>query len=256
MRLPRISVVTVSYNQARFIEATLRSVLDQKYPNLEYIVIDGGSTDGSVEIIRRCEGQLHYWISERDNGQTEGLIKGFNAATGDVLCWLNSDDMFEPWTLNEVGSFFCENQDVNVVYGNATGIDVDGKQLGHKKEHGFSRFIWMHDYNYIPQPSTFWRRRVYEEVGGLDPSFDLAMDADLWIRMAEVTSIHHVARDWSRMRLYPEQKNQRLRVESNKEDLVIRDRYLGEMSNLHRISSKYLAKCIRTGWRLASGCYW
>ncbi len=98
-----ISVVTCSYNQAEFLEATLRSVLDQNYPNLEYIVIDGGSTDGSVEIIERYQHRLAYWVSEPDAGQTDALIKGFSRATGDVLAWLNSDDLYEPGTLHEVG---------------------------------------------------------------------------------------------------------------------------------------------------------
>ena len=137
-----------------------------------------------------------------------------------------------------------------------TWIDIEGSQIKSKKEHRFNRYIWMHDYNYIPQPSTFWRRRVYEEVGGLDPTYDLAMDADLWIRMADVTSIHHIRRSWSRMRFYPEQKNRRLRVESDQEDLVIRHRYLSEMSKLHRRGNKVLAKSMRVGWKLASGCYW
>jgi len=255
VHFPKISVVTISYNQAQFVETTLCSILNQQYPNLEYIVIDAESTDGSVEIIRRYEENLYYWVSEPDEGQTDGLIKGFNVATGEVLCWLNSNDLLEPWTLTEVGRFFYENQDANVVYGDATWIDIEGNQIKRKKEHGFNRFIWMHDYNYIPQPSTFWRRRIYEEIGGLDSSFDLAMDADLWIRMADMTPIQHIRRNWSRQRFYPEQKNQRLRVESDKEDLIIRRRYLGERSKLHRQGTKVLAKSMRVGWKLATGCY-
>lgn len=212
---PRITVVTPSYNQARFLEASLRSVHEQGYPNLEHIVIDGGSTDGSVEVIRKYADRLAYWVSEADKGQTDALIKGFLRASGDILAWLNSDDLYEPRTLWEVAEFFVRNPQVQFVYGDALWIDTGGRVLRAKKEIPFHRFIWLHDYNYIPQPSAFWRRGLYEAAGGLDLSFDLAMDADLWIRFADRTEPVHVRRIWSRMRLYPEQKNQRLRARSD-----------------------------------------
>lgn len=255
MRWPSMSVVTPSYNQARFIEASLRSVLDQHYPRLEYIVIDGGSTDGSVEVIRRHAGRLAYWVSEPDNGQTDALIKGFARATGDILCWLNSDDLLEPGSLGEVAQFFESNPRARVVYGDATCIDVRGGPLKRKQEHAFSRFVWMYDHNYIPQPSTFWRRDLYEEVGGLDPQFDLAMDADLWIRFAQVTPMYHVNRVWSCERIYPEQKNQRLRARSDAEDLLIRRRYLGDERPWSRRAKALVAKGMRVTWKLALGSY-
>lgn len=252
----KITVVTCSYNQAEFLECTIDSVLSQNYSNLEYIIIDGGSDDGSQDIIKKYEGRLSYWISEPDEGQTDALIKGFNKATGDVCCWLNSDDLFEPHTLQEVSDFFVSNPEAEIVYGDATWIGRDGSYIKPKKEHGFNRFIWMHDYNYIPQPSTFWRRKVYEQVGGLDKSFDLVMDADLWIRFADVTNIHHVPKLWSRMRFYPEQKNQRLREKSNLEDIVIRQRYIPQRSSLVKKGIGSVAKTARVGLKLFNGCYW
>lgn len=255
MKWPKITVVTPSYNQARFLEATLRSVHDQGYPNLEHIVIDGGSTDGSVEIIRKFEDRLAYWVSEPDKGQTDALIKGFSRASGEILAWLNSDDLYEPRTLWEVAEFFTRHPDVQFVYGDALWIDTEGRILKPKKEIPFNRFIWLYDYNYIPQPSAFWRRELYEAVGGLDPRFDLAMDADLWIRFAERTRPAHVRRIWSRMRLYPEQKNQRLRAVSDQEDEVIRRRYLPDEPVWQRGLKKVFAKSMRVGWKLLRGCY-
>jgi glycosyltransferase involved in cell wall biosynthesis len=257
MKWPKITVVTPSYNQARFLEATLRSIHEQAYPNLEHIVVDGGSTDGSVEIIQRYADRLAYWVSEPDNGQTDALIKGFTRATGDILAWLNSDDLYEPGTLWEVAEFFAVNPEVQFVYGDAVWIDTEGRILRPKKEIPFCWFIWIYDHNYIPQPSAFWRRELYHLVGGLDPRFDLAMDAELWSRFAAHTRPVHVRRIWSRIRFYPEQKNQRLRARSDEEDKVIRERCLGRKEHpWARRAKKVIAKSWRVGWKLATGCYW
>jgi glycosyltransferase involved in cell wall biosynthesis len=256
MKLPKISIVTPSFNQARFIEETIQSVLAQDYPDLEFIVMDGGSTDGSVEIIRRYEHKLAYWVSRPDGGQTKALIEGFERATGEILCWLCSDDLLVGTCLRDVAEYFSAHPSAGAVYGDSVWIDVDSAIIKWKKEHGFNRFIWLYNYNYIPQPSMFWRRSLYEQVGGLDPKFDLAMDADLWIRFADVAEIHHVRRVWSRMRSYPAQKNQRLRARSDVEDRIIRDRYLGAQPTWFRTGVKVVAKGARAGIRLVRGCYW
>jgi glycosyltransferase involved in cell wall biosynthesis len=257
MNPPRITVVTPSYNQARFIERTLQSVIHQEYPNLEFIVIDGGSTDGSVGIIQRYASHLAYWVSEADHGQTDALVKGFSRATGDILCYLCSDDLHEQWTLWEVAQFFMSHPQAEVVYGDSIWIDVEDRPIKPKKEHPFNWFIFVYDHDFVPQPSTFWRRSLYEKAGGLDPAFQLAMDSDLWIRFAEVAPLYHVRRVWSRMRLYPEQKNQRLRAQSNQEDLVIRRRYgIAHEPAWSRTTKKIVAKGLRVGWKVATGCYW
>ncbi len=256
MEWPKITVVTPSYNQARFLEATLQSVLNQGYPNLEYIVIDGGSTDGSVEILRRYAEHLAYWVSEQDDGQTDALVKGFAKATGDILCWLCSDDLLEPWTLKEVAQFFQENPQARVVYGDTTWMDAEGQLIQRRKETPFNRFIFLYEHNFIPQPSTFWRRDLYEEVGGLNPEFNLAMDSDLWIRFAEVTRIYHVRRYWSYMRFYPEHKTHRLRATTPLEDQSIRRRYCGDEPDWSPKVKKIVAKAMRLTWKLAIGCYW
>jgi glycosyltransferase involved in cell wall biosynthesis len=248
-------VVTPSYNQARFIEATLESIHSQGYPNLEHIVIDGGSTDGSVDVIRLYADRISYWVSEPDGGQTDALIKGFSRATGDILCWLNSDDLFEPWTLAEVAGWFETHPDDRFIYGDATWIDVDGRVIKPKLEHGFSRFVWMYDHNFIPQPSCFWTRDLYEEVGGLDPGFDLAMDADLWIRFADMTRPRHVRRRWSRMRFYPEQKNTAMRGRSGAEGRKIRSRYLPSQSRITWRWKRRAARALRFALKLMAGGY-
>jgi glycosyltransferase involved in cell wall biosynthesis len=253
--LPSISVVTPSFNQGRFLPETMESIHAQSYPKLEHIVVDGGSSDESVSVIKRYEGQLAYWVSEPDEGQTDALIKGFARSTGDIQCWLNSDDLFEPGTLAEVGAYFERHPEVEFVYGNSTWIDDRGLVIKPKKEHGFNRFIWMYYHNFIPQPSAFWRRGLYERVGGLDSRFDLAMDADLWIRFADFTKPRHVSRFWSRMRFYGEQKNTRLRRQTSLEGKAIRSRYLHPRSTREVALKSAAARSLRVLWKLGSGCY-
>ncbi len=253
---PKISVVTPSFNQGRYIEATINSVLDQDYPNLEYIIMDGGSTDETVKILGKYSQHLAYWVSEPDEGQTDALIKGFNRATGDIMCWLCSDDLYESKALREVAEAFTEHPDWQVVYGDSFWIDAEGRPLRFKREIPFNRFIWMYDHNYLPQPSTFWRRDIYERVGGLDPRMKLAMDGDLWARFAEHTTPHHVPRAWSRMRYYPEQKNLRLRSTSDEEDALIRSRYLPDEPPWLRRLKWFPAKGLRVTLKLARSAYW
>ncbi len=204
--LPTISLVTCSYQQARFLDATIRSVLAQDYPGLEYLIIDGASTDGSREIIERYADSLAYWVSEPDGGQSHALVKGFSRATGDICGWLCSDDLLLPGALQCVGEFFRDHPEVDAVFGDSIWIDADGKPIRPKREMEFNRFVFLHDYNYVPQPSMFWRRGLYESVGGLRPNFVLAMDNDLWERFSARGRIEHIPVYLSCMRYYAEQK--------------------------------------------------
>lgn len=253
MTLPKITVVTPSFNQGRFLEETILSIHRQNYPSLEHIIIDGGSTDESVEIIQKYASRLAYWVSEPDGGQTDALIKGFSKASGEIWAWLNSDDLYEPDTLWEVAEWFQNHPEDKFIYGDALWIDFHGRPLKFKKEIPFNWFIWLYGYNYIPQPSAFWRRELYEQVGGLDRFFDLAMDADLWARFAEVCSPVHVRRVWSQMRFYPEQKNQRLREKSNEEDRIIRQRYMQEDPVAMKFIKRVTAKIWRGCWKICTG---
>ena len=188
--LPRISVVTPSYNQAAYLEATIRSVLDQNYPNLEYIIIDGGSTDGSVEIIRRYESRLAYWVSEPDGGQSHALNKGFARASGDWFAWLNSDDLYLPGTFSIVAREIGANPDLDWLVGPIIVADHALNQVG-RFEPVCNARNWL-DFvctkerfgTALPQPGTFWSRRAWQQTGSFDENLHYAMDHDYWGRMA------------------------------------------------------------------------
>ena len=199
--VPSISIVTPSYNQGEFLEATIQSVLSQNYPNLEYIIIDGGSTDDSVEIIRKYEKQLHFWCSEPDGGQYAAINKGFSYATGEIMAWLNSDDMYFPWTLKTVGSIMAELSQVewlttfNIGFWDWHGFCTDiGKIPGYSRE-AFLNGRYLRSgrtaINWIQQESTFWRRGLWEKVGGyISTEFKLASDFDLWARFYGCADLH------------------------------------------------------------------
>lgn len=191
--LPKISIVTPSYNQGEFLEATIQSILSQTYPNLEYIIIDGGSTDSSVEIIKKYEKYLHFWCSEPDAGQYDAINKGFSHATGEIMAWLNSDDMYFPWTLKTVASIMAELLQVEWLTTSNTGFyDWHGFCTRFDKIPGYSREAFE-DGRYLPsgkrsiswiqQESTFWRRSLWDKAGGyVSTDLKLASDFDLWSR--------------------------------------------------------------------------
>ncbi len=220
----KISLVTCSYQQGRFIEATMRSVIGQNFPDLEYIVVDGGSKDGTLAVLERYEPMCSRIISEPDNGQTDALIKGFRLATGDIMGWLCSDDLLLPGALQKVQQYFETHPDVMAVYGDSLWIDEGGNVIRAKREMPFNRFVFLYDHNYIPQPSMFWRRSLYERVGGLDASYDMAMDNDLWERFSRVTRIAHMPQLLSCMRFYEQQKTRSRPVQGAREDAQIRRR--------------------------------
>jgi glycosyltransferase involved in cell wall biosynthesis len=252
MPLPRISIVTCSFQQSRYLDQAMRSVLEQGYPWLDYIVIDGGSRDGSADIIRRHEPHLAYWVSEPDKGQTDALIKGFRHCSGDILGWLCSDDLLLPGALRTVAAYFAAHPEVSAVYGDALWIDGEGRFIRPKREMAFSRFVLLHDHNYIPQPSMFWRRSLYEAVGGLDARFDLAMDADLWERFSAQGRIAHIPVYLSCMRYYPDQKTRARRGDALREDAAIRAR---DPARGTRPGLRLLARAMRVAAKLRAGGY-
>jgi len=183
---PRISVVTPSYNQGQFLEATIRSVLDQDCPNLEYIIIDGGSTDQSVEIIKKYEDQLLYWVSEPDRGQSHALNKGFARATGDILCWINSDDCLEKGALKFVGNYFLAHPETQWLVGRCRIIDEKGNEEGmfDTNWQGLVHLLQFWQGALLPQPSSFWTRSLMGE-GMIREDLHFSMDYELWVRFAE-----------------------------------------------------------------------
>ena len=188
---PRISIVTPSYNQGWFIEGTIRSVLLQGYPNLEYIVIDGGSTDESLDIIKRYEPWLTYWVSEPDRGQSHAINKGFRIASGEVAAWLNSDDQYLPGTLITIAEHAHRYPEAGAWAGGGRRIDPrSGKVIWERLPPGleFSQILGWNKY-YLPQPSCFLNRRVLKDDIYLDESYHLQMDFDLWLRISKKFSM-------------------------------------------------------------------
>ncbi len=200
--LPLVSIVTPSYNQAPFLEETIRSVLEQDYPHIEYLVIDGGSTDGSVGIIEKYAGQLAWWVSEPDLGQTDALNKGFTQAKGQILAWLNSDDTYLPHAVSEAAAYLRDHPEAGMVYGDAYFIDRSGAVTGRFNARQTSYQRLRRGAVYIPQQASFFRTSLWEQVGPLDPSFYFAMDYDLWVRLAALAPIHYHPRPWANFRLH------------------------------------------------------
>jgi len=200
---PRVSIVTPSYNQGRFIEETIRSVLLQGYPDLEYIIIDGGSTDNSFEIIKRYEKWLTYWVSEPDKGQSDAINKGLRLAQGDVLAFLNSDDVYMPGAVRTAAAFLSRNPETGMVYGGCRVIDEHGHLKRHLKTADFRiEKVICGGRCVIPQPSAFIRRVVIDEVGLLDVNMDMAMDLDLWVRIGLKHRIARIPEVLASARLY------------------------------------------------------
>jgi glycosyltransferase involved in cell wall biosynthesis len=194
LALPKITVVTPSYNQGVFLEQTIRSVLLQDYPNLEYLVIDGGSQDESVEIIRKYEPWLTYWVSEPDRGQSHAINKGFARATGEIMCWLNSDDYFAPDTLWTVAEMLDASTGSMALVGHAVVVFCDGRPSVLVKGRFANRLRLLKFWKgyQMHQASIFWRREAFEKVGLLREDLHLIMDFDYWARMAEHFSFTNV----------------------------------------------------------------
>ncbi|MBI4927898.1 MAG: glycosyltransferase [Anaerolineae bacterium] len=171
-----VSIITPSFNQARYIEATLDSVLSQDYPEIEYIVMDGGSTDGTVDILKRYEHRLAGWVSEKDRGQTDAINKGFARARGEVLAWLNSDDTYQPGAVREAVEALRAHPEAALVYGDANYIDETGRVIGRFPAAQTDYRRLRQGYVHIPQQAAFWRASRWRQVGPLDVSFFFAMD--------------------------------------------------------------------------------
>jgi len=248
-----VSIVTPSYNQARYLEATIQSVLAQDYPRIEYIVMDGASTDSSVEIIKKHESRLAYWISEKDNGQADAINKGMARANGEILAWLNSDDYYLPKTISAAMKVFEENPDVVMLYGDMLAVDEQGKTINVLKYKQLS----LEDllcFQIIGQPAVFFRREAYEKTGGLDPTFHFLLDHHLWIRLAQQGKILHVPQIWAAARYHAEAKNRVKASEFGREAFRILDWVKGQAglaevaarverrarASAHRVDARYL----------------
>lgn len=223
MEKPLVSIVTPSFNQARYIEATIRSVLDQDYPNLEYIIVDGGSSDGAVEIIQRYANHLAWWVSEKDKGQTDALNKGFARAQGQILAWINSDDTYEPGAISAAVEYLTQHPNVGAVYAETNFIDEKGRVIGRFPAAQTDYPRLRRGYVHVPQQATFFRADLWQQVGPLDPDFYFAMDYDLWVRLAKQAPLAYLPGPvWANFRLH-----------SNAKTIAADDRCWPEMLKVH-----------------------
>ncbi len=205
--LPKISVVTPSFNQAEYLERTLRSVLDQGYPNLEYIVIDGGSTDGSVEIIRRYADRLAFWVSEPDRGQTDAINKGLRRASGEWVAWQNSDDIYYPGVFHDLAAAAAKHPQAGLIIGDMMLIDEHDHPLRDICYVRPSYKALLAEGMLLANQATFWRSNVQEQIGLLDEGFHCSFDYEWFLRLAQHAEGIHVDRVWGALRLHGETKS-------------------------------------------------
>jgi glycosyltransferase involved in cell wall biosynthesis len=224
--LPLVTIITPSYNQGRFIEETILSVLTQDYPNIEYIVMDGGSTDHTLDILRKYEDRLS-WYSEKDKGQTDAINKGLRLAKGEILAYLNSDDTYLPGAITRAVQYLTsENPDLQFVYGEGYHITAEGEIIERYPTKPYD-FQYLAETCYICQPTTFWKRDVIEKIGLFDENLYYAMDYDYWIRIAkQYGTLGYIKEYLANTRFYQDTKTVSKRVEVHEEILnVIRRQY-------------------------------
>jgi glycosyltransferase involved in cell wall biosynthesis len=214
--LPLISIITPSYNQAAFLEKTMRSVLEQDYPAIEYMVVDGGSTDSSVEIIKNYAPQLKWWVSEKDSGQAEAINKGFARASGEFVAWLNSDDYLMPGAISAAVKVLQGNPNASFVYGNVRVVAPDQTILNTLTYEDFQLKDLM-SFHIIGQPAVFMRRSALEKTGFLDLNYHFLLDHQLWIRLASVGEMVHVPQLWASAHYHEGCKNLKQAAEFGKE---------------------------------------
>jgi GT2 family glycosyltransferase len=222
-----VSIVTPSFNQSAYLEQTIRSVFDQDHRAIEYIVVDGGSTDGSVETIKKYASRLKWWVSEKDRGQAEAVNKGFARASGEILAWLNSDDYYLPGTVSSAVKAFEEDPDAMLVYGNMLAVDEKGRTINVLRYHQLS----LEDllcFQIIGQPAVFFRRDAFDKAGGLALGFHFLLDHQLWIKIARLGPIVHVDDTWAAARYHAQAKNRLKAAEFGREAFRILDWAAGE----------------------------
>ena len=242
------AIVTPSFNQRQYVGETLASVVGQEHPNLQYAVMDGGSKDGSQDVIAKHVQHLSVFVSEPDKGQSDAICKGFSKVSGDIMAYLNSDDMLMPGVLRYVEEYFQNHPEVDVVYGHRVIVDENGMQIGRWILPPHSNRETEY-FDFIPQETMFWRRRIWEKVGGIDPSFQFAMDWDLILRfMAAGATFRRVPYYLAYFRAHDSQKSHLefgTRGRQEIETLLLRVHH-GEMDRkeFHKCSKSFRRKAI------------
>ena len=245
---PLVSIITPSFNQARYIEATIQSVLGQDYPRIEYIIVDGGSTDGTVDVIKKYESKLAWWVSEKDKGQTDAINKGFERANGEILAWVNSDDTYEPGAVSAAVKYLQEHPEVGMVYADCNFVNEDGHVIGKFGSAQTDYRLLRQGYVHIPQQTMFFRADLWKQVGPLDPSFYFAMDYDLWTRIAARAELKYLPGEvWANFRLHTSGKT--IAADDRCWPEMVRVHYRDGGSFLSVIVAKYyLRKLIAPLW--------
>jgi glycosyltransferase involved in cell wall biosynthesis len=259
---PKISVITPSFNQARFLEKTIRSVLEQGYPRLEYIIVDGGSTDGSVDIIQRYAGHLAYWVSEPDRGQSDAINKGLRRATGEWVAWQNSDDIYYPGVFHDLAVAAARHPEVGLIIGDMMLIDENDRPLRDIRYVKPSYNALLAEGMLLANQASFWRRQVQEQIGFIDEELHCSFDYEWFLRLTQATTGAHVDRLWGALRLHGETKTslqaQRFQDE-NQKILVGREmphwqRALYKLRRLGlMLGHGHLGYVLRGMWRRARG---
>lgn len=224
----KITVVTPSYNQGKYIKRTIESVLSQGIPDIEYIVMDGGSTDETVDILKAYGGSI-IWRSEKDNGQTDAVNKGIRAAHGEIIGWLNSDDVYYPEAIRKVLEVFEKNPDINVVYGNANHIREDDSFIEEYYTEDFD-YERLKDICFICQPSLFFRKKLVDQYGYLDDKLQYCMDYDYWLRLGKGEKFYRLNELIAGSRLYDDNKTLGARRKVHEEMLAMQEKNLGRAS--------------------------
>lgn len=247
-----VSIITPSFNQASYLEQTIQSVLDQDHADIEYLIIDGGSIDGSVDIIKKYTSRLAYWVSEKDSGQADAINKGMRRAKGDIVAWLNSDDYYLPGTVTAAVKAFDANPDAVLVYADMLAVDEHGQTFNTFRY----KQLTLEDllsFQIIGQPAVFMRRAAFEKAGGLDTSFHFLLDHHLWIRIAaQGRTIVHIPQTWAAARYHAEAKNRAKASEFGREAFRILDwakTYEPTSYPLSRISRRATASAHRVDAR-------
>ena len=240
---PKIAIVTPSFNQGAYIEETIRSVLLQGYPNLEYIIIDGGSTDDTIDIIRKYERYVSYWVSEPDRGQAHAINKGIRRATGDIFAWLNSDDVYAPGVFQRVASIF-RDEEVHLLYGKCAYVEADGRYRADWPYVGNLNLPLLLSQNVVPQPSTFLRMHVVRGCGFLDEQMHYAFDYEYWLRIiAKNYRAHSIPNLLSYYRLHDTSKTQTARYLFDEEMKQAHQRF--SERGPQRVMRRAIATCYR-----------
>lgn len=256
MRELKFSVVVPSFNQGSFIEETLLSIIEQGFSNTEILVIDGGSTDSTVDVLRRYEKNVAYWVSEPDHGQSHAIAKGFDRATGNVWCWLNSDDVYLPGAFRAVNDAFQRSR-ADVVYGSLRLIGPQGggaERLVTPFLPGFMKDAYLCGGFGLYQPSTFWRRELYLRSGGIDQSLRFCMDNDLFNKFTTAGAhFHFVDASLAGFRVHPNSKTSTLAEVAAAERAHLYRKYVVDRGVKHADLKRFGARLYRLAWFLMKG---